>query len=40
LIVPAWKPELALPKDIVDAIAAGWFCDEALTAEYPSAATA
>jgi hypothetical protein len=31
-IVPAWKPELASPKDIADAIAAEWFCDEVLTA--------
>jgi hypothetical protein len=27
-MVPAWKPELALPKDVPEAIAAEWFCDE------------
>jgi hypothetical protein len=32
LIVPAWKPELAGPKDIADAIATEWFCDEVLPA--------
>lgn len=32
LIVPTWKPELSSPKDIVDAIAVEWLCDEALTA--------
>jgi hypothetical protein len=45
LIVPAWKPELASPKDIVDAIAVEWSCDKVFTAvehididRYPSAA--
>jgi hypothetical protein len=43
--VPAWKPELASPKDIADAIVAEWVCDKAITAvehididRYPSAA--
>jgi hypothetical protein len=31
LIIPAWKPELASPKDIADAIAADWFYDEVFT---------
>jgi hypothetical protein len=32
LIIPAWKPVLAAPKDIADAIAAGYFDDGRSTA--------